>query len=436
VVVTTQGEIRYIHGRTGRFLEPAQGEANLNIHDMVRPSLDLKLPIALRRAAQEKGAVVFSGIRVRSNGQDAVVDLTVKPLGEPHTEGLFMVLIREVQDEKRRASEDEQDDKQRNELLEELRRTKEDLQHAMEEAQTRNEELRSANEEYQSTNEELQSANEELNSSKEELQSLNEELETVNAELQDKVKQVETAYDEMSKMLNSLDIPTIFLDPNLCIRRFSSDAKEIVEMIETDVGRPLKHLSSKVRQVDLPEEAREVLQSMRPSEKEIKTKDDRWHLMRILPYPPDVDEDCSGVVLTFVDITQLKDVSERLEIAEEAWQFTQGIVETVREPLVVLDKDLKVISANESFYKMFHVSEDEVEDRSVFDLGDGHWEIPELRELLQEVLPKRQSFEGFEVEHDFPKLGRKKMKLNARRIYERGVAKEKILLAIEDVTGK
>jgi two-component system CheB/CheR fusion protein len=190
-----------------------------------------------------------------------------------------------------------------------------------------------------------------------------------------------------------------------------------------------------VLNANLEEEAREVLNTMRHVEKEVRTSEGQWYLMRILPYPGEENRR-SGVVLTFVDIKELKEITRQLNTAEEARRYAQGIVETIREPLLVLDKDLKVISANESFYRTFKLSEKVVEERFLFDLEDGQWEIPELRKLLQEVLPNRQSFEDFEVEQAFSRMGKRKMRLNARRIHEEGQAKERILLAIEDVTAK
>jgi two-component system CheB/CheR fusion protein len=442
MIIDSKGDIRYIHGRVQRYLEHAQGQIrSYNAFEMAREGLKIQL-ISMMRNMRPDSDSVKREVRIEQNGNTIDVQVTVTPMPKEEASGLYVVLFGEA------SGETKKDRKQTvkpirkgggaariQKLEEEVQVNKEKLRTAVEELESANEELRSANEEYQSTNEELQSANEELNSSKEELQSLNEELETVNTELQGKVRQVERAYDEMSKMLNSLDMPTIFLDGNLRIRRFSSNAERIVELIETDLGRPLKQLSSKVLEVDLEKEARQVLDAMRYVEKEVETEEGRWYLMRILPYPG-VENQRSGVALTFVDIKELKEMSERLKSAEESWRFAQGIVETVREPLLVLDRNLNVISGNESFYSVFHVSEKEVEGRSIFDLGERDWEIPELRKLLEEVLPKRQSFDDFEIEHVFPRIGRKKMRLNARRIYERTVGIDRILLAIEDVTGK
>jgi two-component system CheB/CheR fusion protein len=257
----------------------------------------------------------------------------------------------------------------------------------------------------------------------------------VNSELQGKVRQVQKAHNEMRRMLDALDTPTIFVDAELRIRRFSSNADRIVELIDSDVGRPLKQLSSKVGGLDLSKEAQHVRDTMRPEEKEVMTNDGFRYLMRILPYPGPENQP-SGVVFSFVDSSRLKSSAERFEIAEKARRYAESIVETVREPLIVLDHDLTVLSGNESFYRTFHLSEDGVEGKNFFEIGDGQWDIPALRKLLTKVLPRRRSFADFLVEYEFPSIGRKKMLLNARRMHEEGAARDRILLAIEDVTAQ
>ncbi|MFC1885859.1 chemotaxis protein CheB [Thermodesulfobacteriota bacterium] len=433
VVIDGKGDIRYIHGRITPYLQPPQGVVrNYNAIDMARKGFKLFLISTMRNITPDSEAVI-KVIKVRKENRAADVRVTVSPMPKKEGEGLYIVLFEDIANKMQPngKSEKKADDKadETSGLREELEATKERLRITMEELETSNEEMRSANEEYQSTNEELQSANEELNSSKEELQSLNEELETVNSELKAKVLQVETAYGEMHNMLNSLNIPMIFLDHDLCIRRFSSNADTIVELIESDVGRPLTQLASKVADVDLEKASRKVLETMEYVERQVKTGEGHHYLMRILPYLTVANQQV-GAVLTFVDIQ----ASEQLQKIGDARKFAEGIIETVREPLLVLDQELKVMFANESFYRTFHVSEKQVKGHSIFKLGDGQWDMPELRELLEDVLPNRQSFEDFKVDHKFPKIGRKKMLLNARRISEHGVSKDRILLAIEDVT--
>jgi two-component system CheB/CheR fusion protein len=282
----------------------------------------------------------------------------------------------------------------------------------------------------QSIKGELQSANEELNSSKEELQSLNEELETVNSELQGKVQQVEKANYEMRNMLNSMDIPTIFLDNDLCIRRFSANAERVADLRQTDVGRPFKELSSKVPDVDLEEMIKQVLDTNDRLDREVYTTEAHSYLMRILPYSY-LENQRRGVALIFLPIKAAKQTRERFQVIDDAWRFAEGIIETVRDPLLILDQNMKVITANQHFCRLFQVTREDVQGRRFYNLGDGRLGIPELRKLLEEVLPKQQNFEGVEIEYEFPEIGRKTIRLSARRFHESGVAKDRILLAME-----
>jgi two-component system CheB/CheR fusion protein len=440
MIIDANGDIRYIHGRMHKYLEHAQGPIrSYNAFEMAREGLKIHL-IATMRKIRPESVSIKKDIQIEQDGHILDVRVTIGPMPREETRGLYMVVFEEVSKEKRQKPKQtvkvtgKDNLAARNQALEqELNVARDKLRTTVEELESSNEELRSANEEYQSANEELQSANEELNSSKEELQSLNEELETVNSELQGKVQQIEKAYDEMSNMLNSLDLPPIFLDDNLCIRRFSASAERIVELLETDVGRPFKQLSSKVLDVDLVETAQHVLDSMCYVEKEVQTQNGQVCLMRVLPYPH-MRNQRLGVVFTFVNIKELKGMTKKLQFVEDAWRFAEGIVETVRDPLIVLDQNMKIITASKSFHWLFHIAEKTVEGKSLYDLVDGQLDIPELRKVLEEVLPKGQSFEDLEIECQIPGIGRKKLRLNARRIHEQGVAKDRILLAMEQVT--
>jgi len=292
-----------------------------------------------------------------------------------------------------------------------------------------NEELKSANEESQSTNEELQSTNEELETSKEELQSINEELVTVNAELQGKIEELTVVNDDVRNLLDNTNIATIFLDKQLRIKRFTPAATKIVNLIPTDIGRPLNHL---VFNLELPvhAEAKKVLETLIPNEMEVRNNEGRSYLSRIMPYRT-VDDLVDGVVITFTDITE----SKRALVQQEMLDYLKSIVATIRDSLVVLDGDLKVITASRSFYQTFQVQPDSTEGVLLYELGDGQWNIPSLRELLEKILTTNASFQDFAVEHDFPGIGHKKMLLNARKVYREDIDTGRILLAIEDTTG-
>ena len=441
IVIDSQGNIRYIHGMVSKYLQHVKGQVTgYNAFEMAREGLKVFLITSMRKMRPDSEAIQTE-VRIGRQAQALDARVTISPIMAKPS-GLYVVLFEELHKKPFNSTEQQKDRGTGKEtpariqaLEQELQATKEGLVTTFEELESSNEELRSANEEYQSTNEELQSANEELYSSKEELQSLNEELETVNAELHEKMREVEGAYDEMSTMLDGLSMPVIFLDPDLRIRRFSSSAGMIVDLIEADVGRPLKQLSIKTEGVDLQEEVRQVMETNNPVVKMVRSSEGKWYRMRIAPYHTE-KMPRPGAVLIFQDIDELGEVSDQLETVEVARRYMHGIFQTVREPLLVLDRGLKVISANESFYRKFLMSENVVIERSIFELGNGQWDIPELRQLLEKVLPEKESFEDFEMQHVFPEIGKKKMRLNARIIHEGGVAKERILLAIEDVTGE
>ena len=304
------------------------------------------------------------------------------------------------------------------------------MQSTVEELQTSNEELKSTNEELQSTNEELQSANEELETSKEEMQSLNEELQTVNAQLQGKLDDLAQANDDMQNLLNSTNIATIFLDQKLHIKRFTAEATKLVKLIPSDVGRPIGDLASNLHYDELAADAAEVLRKLGSKEKEVQTRDGEWRQVRIHPYRT-TENVIDGLCITFVNIHRLK--SAELAI-QRARAFAESIVATVRKPLLVLDEKLCVVSANPAFYRAFKTSARDVEHRLIYELGDGQWNMPALRQLLEEILARNASFDDFKVEHDFPGLGARTMLLNARRLTGEPGAPGMILLAFEDVT--
>jgi len=322
-VIDNACNVVYIHGRTGRFLEPAEGKVSLNILEMARSGLKTELAAAIRKVTRHKQEVVHKGVRVRQNGGHLFMDLTVKPILEQSAmRGLKMVVFQEVAaptkagKSKPKREVDSKKSKTIEELEQELRYTRENLQTTIEELETSNEELKSTNEELQSTNEELQSTNEELETSREELQSLNEEATTVNAELQSRIDELSNANDDMKNLLDSTEIAAIFLDMDQCIRRFTPRATEIMPLLGTDTGRPIKHLASSLPDTDLTKYSREVLMDLGVKEVEVQSKDRRCFLMRVRPYRT-VANVIDGVVLTFEDITEQKRIEKKLRVELE-----------------------------------------------------------------------------------------------------------------------
>lgn len=439
VVTDEKGNILYVHGDTGKYLRPAPGQASLNVIEMAREGLQLKLRTAIYSAVTQKKAVVLKDLQVRTNGGFSGVNLTIRPFTEPEAaQASLIICFQETEVKaKGKTTRAKQAVKPRRslrveELEQELMYTKENLRATIEEMQATSEELKSSNEELQSTNEELQSTNEEIETSKEELQSVNEELMTVNAELQSKIEQLIMVQNDMKNLLDNTNIGTIFLDANLAIKRFTREAAAVFRLVFSDTGRPLSDIKSNIVEEDLIADAQAVLDSLIPREKQVQTTDRAWYLVRIMPYRT-LENVIDGVVLTFADITELKKAEEEIQKTRE---YAENIVDTVREPLLILNADLKVLSANRSFYKTFHVSPNETKDHTIYNLGNRQWDIPRLRELLETILPQNTSFDNYEVEHEFPSIGRRKMLLNARRIFGREGETQLILIAMEDVTDR
>jgi two-component system CheB/CheR fusion protein len=430
VLVNEQHDILYVNSGTDKFLYQPAGEPSLDILKLARPELSYAVNTSLHKAAAEKRTVQRKAVGVKVGDKIEIIDIIVKPVNEETADGrMFLIVFKETAvraDGKERDAQAQSGQEKGSEtgvLKQELQSAKEYLQTTIEELETTNEELKSSNEELQSTNEELQSTNEELETSREELQSTNEELRTVNAEHQDKIEQLAQANDDLNNLLASTDIGTIFLDTELRIKRFTPKARQLFRLITSDIGRPLDEIAGNFEYKEVMRDAAGVLRDLRSRETEIEMGDGKWFLLRISPYRT-INNVIDGVVITGVDVTDVKD----------AQSYAESVVETVRQPLLVLDKDLRVTSGNAAFYREFKVSAEKTAGKRIYDLGNRQWDIPKLRELLEDILPKNTSFEDFEVEHEFPHVGKKKVLLNARRIVQRGRQTDRILLAIEDVT--
>ncbi len=439
VIITGNGDIVYIHGKTGRYLELTNGEAKMNIFEMARIGLKQELPALIRKVSSARKGLTSEGIKIKPNGKTLLINLTVKPIKEPsEMSGFFLILFEEVLQQKKDSTNkkvhyDKKSEKIIKEIEHELKITKENLRSTIEALETSNEELKSTNEELQSTNEEMQSSNEELETSKEELQSLNEELITVNTELQNKNDELSGINNDMKNLLDSIDIPTIFLDRDLLIKRFTSHATKVVNLISSDIGRPINHMATNIQYDKLVEDATEVLRTLIRKEVEVQTKDGTWYQMRILPYRTN-NNVIDGLVVTFTHIHKIKVAYEEIQKLNQeiqlAQEYSNNIVDTVRDSLLILGKDLKVLSANRSFYKMFNTVSEKTVGKFVYDLQDNNWDIPELRKLLEEIIPESSFFEDYEVEYNF-KDGKRKLLLNAREIFQGDKESQLILLAIQ-----
>jgi len=355
VLVNENGDIVYISGRTGKYLEPAVGKANLNIFAMLREGLRKEFPTAFHKAITTKETAVLHNIKVGTNGSSQIINVNIQWIEKPEAlNGMVMIIFRDLPDSSVIKPQDKNAKKtldiiQQSELEEELNRTREEMQKTFEEMQTSQEELKSTNEELQSTNEEMQSTNEELTSSKEEMQSLNEELQTVNVELQAKIDDFSRVNNDMKNLLNSTEIATLFLDKELNIRRFTNQATKIFKLIKSDIGRPFTDLVSNLIYTDLTADALEVIKTLAFIKKQIPTNDGRWFSVHIMPYRTYEDR-IDGLVITFFNITDLK----LLEVVlHETNTMRRLILNSSSDIILKLSTDLKIIEFNPEAEKKF-----------------------------------------------------------------------------------
>lgn len=436
VLIDRKGRVLYFHGTTRDYVENPPGEPTRDLLTMARDGLAARLRAAMREASRDEKSVTVEA-RIREGRSGRAVAMTVEPLpASSYGSGLLLVSFvpgsprdpahAPVRDVTGAASSSE------HALQEELSATRAELQNTIEYMETANEELKAANEEATSMNEELQSTNEELETSKEELQSFNEELNTVNSQLQHKIGELESATNDLNNLLAGSETATLFLDTEFRIRWFAPATRDLFDFVSSDVGRPLTHFAQKFADENLMRDAEAVLKKLATVEAEVPSDSGRWYARRMLPYRTQ-DNRIAGVVITFNDITELKQASEA---ANEARLYSEAIVATIRQPLLVLDSELRVQSANSAFHEHFRLSQKETEGRAIHEIGVGQWNIPHLRSLLEEVLAENRAVVDLEVEFRSRHLGGRCMLLNARRLSRNGRGKELILLAIEDITAR
>jgi two-component system CheB/CheR fusion protein len=437
VMIDRAHRIVYFHGATEDYLANPPGQPTRDLFAMVRDGLRTKLRGAVQMAARESRPVTIPA-SVRSGGSGRPVTVTVSPVRGQRADGMLLVSFEGNSREPAvspaaPASEPVQSDalstddaRIEREFETELNNVRDELSRTIEELEASNEELKASNEEITSMNEELQSANEELETSKEELQSLNEELNTVNNELQTKVEELEGTTNDLSNLLSSTEIATVFLDQQLKIRFFTPSMSSLMDVIASDIGRPIGSFAPKFKDPNLLQDAQGVLARLVPAEAEVPADNGRWYQRRVIPYRTQ-DNRIDGIVVTFADITTPKQAEAEVRAAHD--QIAQ-IYDSVPHPLVVLDPELQVRSANEAFYRLFQVRRDDTVGRPIHELGNRQWDVQTLRQLLVDVLSKRQAVEDYVVEHEFEHLGPRVMLLQAAQV--RGA--QLILLSIQDIT--
>jgi two-component system, chemotaxis family, CheB/CheR fusion protein len=389
VLIDQQFGVQYLRGPIEDYLRPPSGEPTYNLISMAREGLPSALRAAVRKATNEGQEVTATG-RVRRSPVSHPVRIVVTPVRFGRDDDARRLLVsffeRESTPEAAEAAQLEEpvSDSQ---LQADLDATREDLRLTIEQMEAANEELKASNEEIRSINEELQASNEELETSKEELQSLNEELNTVNNQLQAKVEELEVRTNDLNNLLNGTDVATLFLDRALCIRWFTPAMKALLELLPTDIGRPISHFAQKFSGGDLVEDARRVIERLLPSNTEVTDDLHRWYIRHIVPYRTQKNW-IDGVVVTFTEITERKRSEQAVHGAKE---YAESIVDTVREPLLVLTPDLRVRSANESFFRTFQVNPGETQDKPLYELSNRQWDIPQLRRFWKKCCPRINS---------------------------------------------
>jgi two-component system, chemotaxis family, CheB/CheR fusion protein len=437
VLINEAYEILQFRGHTSPYLELPPGIASLNIIKMAREGLLRDLRTAIAAARRRRAPVRHEGLRLRKDRGFVLVDLEVIPVVGPGDKTNYLVLFEPALKSRRPAARGRQarlpaPAREESRLQQELTATKEFLQSIIEDREAANEELRSANEELQSANEELQSTNEELETAKEELQSVNEELTTVNDELQHRNEELEVVNNDLTNLISSANIPIVILGNDLRIRRFTPLAARLFNLLPADIGRPLAAVRSNLDVPDLEQLCAQVLDSITPITMEVRDRDGGWYSLSVRPYRTS-DNMIGGVVLALFDISALKASLAQVATARD---YAEAIVDTVRMPLVLLDTDFRIRTANRAFYETFQVGPESTVSRLLFDVGNGQWDIPALRRALADIAETGTPLLDFEVEHDFPHVGVRTMLLNARGLRQDAGTPPTVLLALEDITAR
>ncbi len=427
VTVKENGDAVYFSGRTAAYLEHPTGQPDVNVVNLAREGLRAPLRTALHRAVSTGERTDQKQIPIQHNGGMRYVDLTVEPLADFQPAHLYMIVFEDAAPTSPPAGFVPLADSNAEESI---RHLEDELRSSQEQAQTMYEELESSNEELKSANEEFQSTNEELETSKEELQSFNEELQTVNSELGRKATELDRVNSDLRNLLNSTQIATIFLDRELGIRNFTPSAADVFRLIPGDVGRPITDLAAHFAGLDLQADTTGVLTTLQTRERQLNGANGRHYQMRILPYSS-VSGAVDGVVLTFTDVTQMKEAEQA---ATDAKVLAESVIESVRDPMLVLDGNARVKSANLAFYHHFGARPGEAANTPLDEIAGGQWNIPELRRLLSELLADEGEFKQFEMEAVFPPMGLRILLLNAHRIPQQDGNEPLILLTIADIT--
>jgi two-component system CheB/CheR fusion protein len=437
VLVNEDLRIIQFRGQTGRFLEPAPGDASLNLLKMCREGLLHGLRTAIQNAKKKDGPVRREGLKVKTNGDYVTVTVEVVPIDSPDGQH-YLILFRDALvalptpklkvhragQAGKPAPAQMQEENER--LQKELIASREYLQSIIQDLEAANEELQSANEEILSSNEELQSTNEELDTAKEELQSTNEELNTVNEELHGRNEELARINSDLINLLNGVQIAIVIVSSHLRIRRFTPNAERVLNLIPGDIGRPIGQIKPNINCPELEQLILQVIDTMAIEQRDVQDLQGRMYSLTIRPYK-NVDNRIDGAVLALFDIDEARKNEYQ---ARESREFTEAVLHAVRHPLVVLDAQLRIRTTNSAFCKLFDISAAQAQNRKLYELDGEAWNSRALRESLDAALGK--NLDNFELTHDFPGVGRKTVRLSTRRVEGQGTRPTLILLELED----
>ena len=427
ILVNEKGDIVYINGKTGKFLELNSGEAIMNVYRMAREELKYVLSNAIHQARSTKSEVNIEDIKLKEEKNFRLVNLKISLLENTPLHGLILIVFEDKgmykkPDRKKRANVAE--NAAAEELEKELIYTKQQLHSTIEQMETSLEELKSTNEELQSTNEELQSTNEEALTTKEEMQSLNEELMTINIQYQSKAEELTQLNNDMKNMLDNTDIGTIFLDNKLEILRYTPQIKKLFNVISTDLGRSITHIASNFNDSDLETEIKHVIDSLSIKELEVRTKQGEWFNLRIMPYRT-TDNFINGAVLTINKISDLKRLQNLVETFEG---YSRTTLDAVGQSAILLDKDAKIVACNSAFQDFFQIKENQIAGRPFSELVYKYWQTSQLEKFL-EKFHLTNSVAKFDFKS--ANTGTKHLKVSSTVIYKMSNQTSVILIVID-----
>jgi two-component system, chemotaxis family, CheB/CheR fusion protein len=431
VLINARNEALHYFGPVDRYLKVAAGEASRDLFSMAREGLRTKLRAAIREATRDQTSVAVGHARVQRDGESVAVGVSVVPL-QSGGEGFLLVSFADELKQTGGGKEETQaaDPSRVTQLEQELEATRKELDGAIHDFDATNDELMASNEEAMSVNEELQSTNEELETSKEELQSLNEELTALNSQLSGTIEHQRATANDLRNTMDSSEIAMLFLDGDLKIRLFTPAASAMFNVIASDIGRPLADLARRINDPPLLADAGAVLVGNVSPNREVEADNRAWYTRRIVPYR-NQDDLVEGVVITFTDISEGKAAERAIERTRS---YSDSIINTIRQPLVVLDADLRVISASRSFYDAFAVGPDETVGRRPEAVGDGRLDNAAVRDLLERLASGERVIEEHQIDVDLPVRGARRLLANALEIRDESAGGRQVLVTIDDVT--